>query len=55
MRLAEFMTEALCNPEYGYYNNKVPIGRKGDFVTAPELHPIFAQTLTEQLLSLIHI
>eukprot|EP01059_Diplonema_ambulator_P025549 TRINITY_DN42619_c0_g1_i1.p1 TRINITY_DN42619_c0_g1~~TRINITY_DN42619_c0_g1_i1.p1 ORF type:complete len:396 (+),score=60.11 TRINITY_DN42619_c0_g1_i1:66-1253(+) len=41
---AEFMKEAMCHPEHGYFTttgkDKV-IGGKGDFITAPELLPEF--------------
>ncbi len=40
-----FMRWALYHPEYGYYNHLKNIGRGGDFVTAPTLSPVFAQSL----------
>jgi SAM-dependent MidA family methyltransferase len=47
---AEFMTIALTDPEGGYYSGRTarPV-RDGDFLTAPELHPIFGATLARQL------
>ncbi|WP_058523889.1 class I SAM-dependent methyltransferase [Legionella birminghamensis] len=46
---AEFMQLALYSPEYGYYTSSKPkFGSGGDFITAPELSPLFSQTLGEQ-------
>ncbi|BET27363.1 SAM-dependent MidA family methyltransferase [Limnobacter thiooxidans] len=45
-RFDEFMHFALYNPQYGYYSRGEGIfGGEGDFVTAPELSPLFGQTL----------
>lgn len=39
---AQFMTRALYEPGHGYYRREQPgPGRAGDFITAPETHPIF--------------
>jgi SAM-dependent MidA family methyltransferase len=39
---AQFMTRALYEPGHGYYRRAEPgPGRAGDFITAPEAHPIF--------------
>ncbi len=47
---AHFMRIALYHPGYGYYVNSVARpGRGGDFLTAPEAHPIFGYTLARQI------
>lgn len=44
-----FMQLALYAPQYGYYqSNQAKFGRQGDFVTAPEITPLFGQTLALQ-------
>jgi SAM-dependent MidA family methyltransferase len=46
MPFARFMELALYDPDGGYYRGADPRpGRVGDFLTAPELHPIFGATL----------
>lgn len=47
---ARFMERALYDPDGGYYRSgAVRPGRGGDFLTAPELHPIFGATLATGL------
>lgn len=47
MPFARFMEVALYASDGGYYRAAaVRPGRQGDFITAPELHPIFGQTLS---------
>ena len=46
---AEFMHMALYTPRLGYYSSSAQkFGIAGDFVTAPEISPLFAQTLANQ-------
>jgi SAM-dependent MidA family methyltransferase len=46
----QFMQRALYEPRLGYYAAKpVKIGAQGDFVTAPELSPLFARALAAQI------
>src|SRR3954447_17643865 len=50
MSFARFMELALYDPDGGYYRSAEPRpGRGGDFLTAPELHPIFGATLMSGL------
>ncbi len=47
MPFARFMDLALYDPDGGYYRSSTPRpGRAGDFLTAPELHPIFGAALS---------
>jgi SAM-dependent MidA family methyltransferase len=49
LSFAEFMELALYHAEWGYYNaNTFDIGKHGDFTTAPEISPLFAQCLARQ-------
>ncbi|MBQ4875468.1 MAG: SAM-dependent methyltransferase [Rickettsiaceae bacterium H1] len=43
--IAEFMNFALYDKQYGYYMKKNPIGLTGDFITAPEISQLFAETI----------
>jgi NADH dehydrogenase [ubiquinone] 1 alpha subcomplex assembly factor 7 len=45
MTVAQFMNEALFHPLYGYYNQKNPFGRNGDFITAPEISQVFGELI----------
>lgn len=43
--IAEYMSLALHDPQFGYYRTKEPIGKDGDFVTAPEISQMFGELL----------
>lgn len=46
IEFARFMERALTEPEIGYYaGESVRAGRGGDFLTAPELHPLLGSAL----------
>lgn len=59
MTFARFMDLALYDPEWGYYSRSgepgdpmTGPGRRGDFLTAPESHPIFGWAMARHLESL---
>ncbi|WP_147108940.1 class I SAM-dependent methyltransferase [Tateyamaria sp. syn59] len=41
--IADYMAEALLHPEHGYYTTRDPLGRAGDFTTAPEISQMFGE------------
>ncbi len=43
--IARFMAEALGHPEWGYYISRDPLGRAGDFITAPEVSQMFGELI----------
>ncbi|MCA4773816.1 class I SAM-dependent methyltransferase [Wolbachia endosymbiont of Mansonella perstans] len=43
--ISDFMNAALYHKEYGYYMSKLPLGKDGDFITAPEISRLFCEII----------
>lgn len=54
LSFARFMELALYHPRFGYYEAETfDISRQGDFITAPELSPLFAKCFARQTLPIL--
>jgi NADH dehydrogenase [ubiquinone] 1 alpha subcomplex assembly factor 7 len=45
MPVWRYMELCLMHPQYGYYLSRDPLGREGDFTTAPEVSQMFGELL----------
>lgn len=55
MPFVDYMQLALYEPELGYYSAGMQkFGSGGDFITAPEISPLFAQCLARYIQPVIH-
>lgn len=45
MPVSRYMELCLTHPEHGYYISRDPLGREGDFITAPEVSQMFGELL----------
>ena len=46
-----FLEKALYEPKIGYYNNRFPFGKDGDFVTSPTISNLFSEILAIWIIS----
>jgi SAM-dependent MidA family methyltransferase len=52
----DFMQAALYHPTHGYYTTSAgSMGRGGDYVTSPEVHPIFGTLVAKQICELWNV
>ncbi len=49
--VSQYMTLALTDPQFGYYQTQTPFGRTGDFITAPEISQLFGEMIGIWLLA----
>ncbi len=43
--VADYMSECLLHPDFGYYTTRAPFGQQGDFTTAPEISQMFGELI----------
>ena len=43
--MSDYMADCLMHPQHGYYSTRDPLGRAGDFITAPEISQMFGELL----------
>ena len=49
--LDKFIEESLYNKKYGYYMKKNPFGKRGDFITAPNISILFSEMIAIWVIS----
>ena len=47
----KFIEKALYDKKIGYYSHCNPFGKKGDFITAPLISPLFSEVITVWVIS----
>jgi NADH dehydrogenase [ubiquinone] 1 alpha subcomplex assembly factor 7 len=45
LSVSEYMTQCLYHPDHGYYTQSRPLGKTGDFITAPEISQMFGEMI----------
>jgi len=46
-----FFQNVLYDKSFGYYNSKQPLGKKGDFITAPQISNLFSEMIALWIIS----
>ena len=45
LSIDKYINEALYNKKFGYYMKNNPFGKKGDFITAPNISVLFSEMI----------
>ena len=51
LSLDEFINYSLYDKKFGYYMKKNPFGKKGDFITAPNISRLFSEMIAIWIIS----
>ena len=51
LSIDNYIEEALYNKKFGYYMKKNPFGKKGDFITAPNISLLFSEMIAVWIIS----
>ena len=51
LSIDKYIEEALYNKKFGYYMTKDPFGKKGDFITAPNISILFSEMIAIWVIS----
>ena len=51
LSLDKYINEALYNKKFGYYMKKNPFGKKGDFITSPNISVLFSEMIAIWIIS----
>ena len=54
MRLEDYLTKVLYDPTDGYYTQSTVVGKTGDFITAPEISPLFSLCIAQWIVDQWH-
>ena len=46
-----FFKNVLYDKKFGYYNSKIPLGKKGDFITSPKISDLFSEIIAIWIIS----
>ena len=47
----KFLNNVLYDKKYGYYNSKIPFGKKGDFITSPKISSLYSEMIAIWMIS----
>ena len=51
LSIDKYINEALYNKKFGYYMKNNPFGKKGDFITAPNISVLFSEMIAIWIIS----